>query len=129
MGVDQARIDRADTGLGVHGVGVDSHLIAEQGNGIVPLILDRHGKECHGHLLAGGKQRIHFPFIGNTLHGKSQAGQTIRFSGHGRENDYHPVALLVVLDDPLSHRLNFIRGADRGPAEFLNNERHVLSPQ
>ena len=51
--VDQPGVDVLDPGLGMHAVGMDGHLIAQQGNGVTPRFFHRHGKQRHGHLLAG----------------------------------------------------------------------------
>ena len=95
--VDLVRRDVADLRLGMDAVGDDARLRSGERDGFVSEVLDGHGGERDGGLLACGQQCVHFA-LGRGDAGADFAGQldqAIRDARHRGDHDDDLVARLL----------------------------------
>ena len=111
----------------VGAVGLDAHLVAEEGAGGDPDLLEGERGERGRDLLAGRDQGVALPIVRRGCDGARQAEEPVRLARHGAHHDDHLVPSRPARGDPLCHRADAIHVGDGGPPELLHHERHRSS--
>src|SRR5262249_43554043 len=125
------RVDRVDARLPMDVVGADRDLPAEPGTRIQPEILQCQRHEPGGHLLAGRDDDVILARIVQLAHLPRPIDELVGRAGHGRDEDGNFTAGLRLPLDAQGGVPDALKVGDRGPAEFLDDTRHlaVLMPQ
>ncbi len=121
IGAHLAVVDLFNAGLGVGVVGADGDLAAGVGTGAHVELLQRHGQQRDGDLLAGGDQHVHLPRRRVVVHAVGQFDQAVGFTAHGGDHHDHLITTFPEARHPFGDGLNAFDGAYRGAAVFLDN--------
>ena len=119
--------DVLNFGLRMDAVGDDARLRAGQRDGGDAQRVQGDRGQRDGRLLAGGKEHIHFPLVGQRHDFLGQFDEIICHPAHGRDDDDNLVAFGVIFGDASGDILDALGIADRSAAVFLDEEHGCVS--
>ena len=122
-------VNLQDARLGMCAVGQDADLAARVGHRRHTALVQRHGQQGNGHLLAGGHDHIQLArqrlLVATDCLG--QIDQAIGLAAHGRQHHHEVVAGIAELLNLVGDLLDSFDRADRGASKFLYDQSHFLS--
>ncbi len=119
VGAHVGFVDAEDARLGEGIVGEDAHLRAGVALGLQAQVLQRHGQQGDGDLLAGGDHHVQFARIGLSLDLLGQPDQAVGLARHGGQHHHHLMSEHFEFGDALGDGADALHAADRGAAVFL----------
>ena len=98
---------------------MNAYLCAGMGRCRDANVLQRHGQQRDGDLLACREQHIHFTRGGVFVQGMRHIGQAVGFATHRRDDDDDLVPLVTKAFDLFRHGFDTVDRAHRSAAELL----------
>ena len=98
---------------------MESRLPAGEGHHGVAHLLDGHGAQGAGNLLAGGQEHIHLSARGVGIELQGFLNEIVRGVSLGGEHHHHIVSLFVCVGDDAGHIAHTLRICHRGTSKFL----------
>jgi hypothetical protein len=108
----------------VDGIREDSNLKAQEGSRRVAHLIQDESQERHRHLFSGRNEGIVFPpgRVGMCVFGHSN--QTVRFSGHGGQDNDYAIPFFLGPNDFPRDVADLVKIGDGSPAVFLYDQTH-----
>jgi hypothetical protein len=121
---DAIALDFEDLGLGVHGVGDDSHLAAREAHGVDADVGQRHAHERHRDALTGGEEHVHLAARMSGRHLVGEFDEVVGGLAHRRHDDHDIGSVPLGVGNVFGHGADALRIGYRGAAELLHDECH-----
>jgi hypothetical protein len=118
------RPDLQDLGPGVVGVGDDPGLAPRERRGVDAQPEEGHAECGRRDALTGADQHVVLTRGLIRAHRIGQADQIVGRPAHGTDHGHHVTALAPRPGDVIGDGPDAVGVADRGPAEFLDDQRH-----